>query len=67
MSVITNLCFPLVSLPKETVPVISARMPASFGALASSNSATRGKPPVISLVFDDYWGILAITSPTLIP
>ena len=38
----------------------------SLGRLASNNSATLGKPPVISLVFAPSLGILAITSPALI-
>ena len=63
-AVITSLCLPLVSLPKETVPVISASTPASFGERASNNSATLGRPPVMSLVFDASCGILANTSPT---
>ena len=62
--VIINLCFPFVSLPKETVPVISARRPASLGDRASNNSATLGRPPVISLVLEASCGILAKTSPT---
>ena len=35
----------------------------SFGLLASNNSATLGKPPVISFVFDVSFGSLAKTSP----
>ena len=62
----TSLLFPLVSLPQETTPDISARIASSFGFLASNKSATLGKPPVISLVLDDSLGIRAITSPTLI-
>ena len=62
----TNLLFPLVSLPQETTPDISARIASSFGFLASNKSATLGKPPVISLVLDDSLGIRAMTSPTLI-
>ena len=61
--VITTLTFPLVSFPKETTPVSSARTAASFGVLASNRSATLGKPPVISFVFEATIGILAITSP----
>ena len=37
----------------------------SFGFLASKSSATRGNPPVISLVLLDSLGTLAITSPCL--
>ena len=53
-----------MSLPKDTAPVTSARTPASFGERASNNSATRGKPPVISRVFELSCGILARTDPT---
>ncbi len=63
-SVITRRCLPLVSLPNETVPVTSARSPASFGERASKSSATRGSPPVMSRVLDDSCGIRASTSPT---
>lgn len=48
------------------IPEYLASMAASFGFLASNKSATRGRPPVISLVFDDSNGILAITSPAFI-
>ena len=44
-------CLPLVSLPKLTVPVASARIAGSFGLRASNRSATRGRPPVMSRVF----------------
>ena len=64
--VITNLTFPLVSFPNDTSPVSSANIAASFGVLASNRSATLGRPPVISLVFDATTGILAITSPAVI-
>ena len=64
MSVMTRRCLPLVSLPKDTVPVTSANTPASLGERASNNSATRGRPPVMSRVFDVSCGIRAITSPT---
>ena len=50
--------------PNETVPVRSARIAGSFGLRASNRSATRGRPPVISRVFDDSCGIRASTSPT---
>ena len=55
---------PLVSLPKLTVPLLSARIAESFGLRASNRSATRGKPPVMSRVFEDSCGIRAMTSPT---
>ena len=51
--VIINLLLPLVSFPKLIVPEDSARIACSFGTLASNKSATLGKPPVMSLVFDD--------------
>ena len=60
----TRRCLPLVSLPNDTVPVTSASMPASFGERASNSSATRGRPPVMSRVFDVSCGIRASTSPT---
>ena len=63
-SVITRRCLPLVSLPKLTVPVTSASMPASFGERASKSSATRGRPPVMSRVFETSCGMRASTSPT---
>ena len=61
---ITRRCLPLVSLPNDTVPVISASMPASFGERASNSSATRGRPPVMSRVLDVSCGMRASTSPT---
>ena len=66
LPVMISLLLPLVSLPQETIPVISAKIATSLGFLASNRSATLGRPPVISLVFEDSFGILAITSPTLI-
>ena len=60
----TRRCLPLVSLPNETVPVTSASMPASLGERASNSSATRGRPPVMSRVFEVSCGIRASTSPT---
>ncbi len=48
--VISKRRLDLVSLPKVIVPEISARIAGSFGARASNRSATRGRPPVISLV-----------------
>ena len=38
----------------------------SFGLLASNNSATLGRPPVISLVLELSLGSLAIISPAKI-
>ncbi len=60
----TRRCLPLVSLPNDTVPVTSASMPASFGERASNSSATRGRPPVMSRVFEVSCGMRASTSPT---
>src|SRR5438132_910844 len=37
----------------------------SFGFLASNSSATRGRPPVMSRVFEDSRGMRARTSPAL--
>ena len=45
------------------VPSFSAIIALSLGLLASNNSATLGKPPVISLVFEVSLGNLAKTSP----
>ena len=59
----TSLLLPLVSLPQETIPLISAKIATSLGCLASNKSATLGSPPVISLVFEDSFGIRARTSP----
>ncbi len=62
-SVITRRCLPLVSLPKLTVPLTSASSDASLGLRASNSSATRGRPPVMSRVFEDSWGRRAMASP----
>jgi len=40
----------LVVAANRTVPAISAMTAASFGRRASNNSATRGRPPVMSRV-----------------
>ncbi|MNY20636.1 hypothetical protein D3C86_1541260 [compost metagenome] len=60
----TRRRLPLVSLPKLMVPLISARIDGSFGRRASNRSATRGRPPVMSRVFEVSCGIRATTSPT---
>jgi hypothetical protein len=60
----TRRRLPLVSLPKLTVPLFSARIAWSFGLRASNRSATRGRPPVMSRVFEDSCGMRAMTSPT---
>ena len=44
-------------------PSISAMTACSFGLRASNSSATRGRPPVMSLVFVVSRGILAMMSP----
>ena len=43
--------------------MISAKIAGSFGLRASNKSATRGRPPVISRVFEPSCGIRASTSP----
>ena len=59
----TSLTLPFVSLPKLVIPECLAKIAASLGFLASKRSATRGNPPVMSLVLEDSRGILAKTSP----
>ncbi len=63
MSLMTSRCLPFVSFPNETVPVTSASIPASLGDRASNSSATRGRPPVMSRVFEVSIGIRASMSP----
>ena len=46
--------------PKSTMPSIFEISDASFGRRASNNSATRGRPPVMSFVFELLRGVLAI-------
>ena len=48
---------------KRTTPSISVIVACSFGFRASKSSATRGRPPVMSLVFVVSRGIFAMTSP----
>ena len=55
----------LISFPNSIVPEISANTAGFFGFLDSKISATLGNPPVMSLVFEDALGILAIISPAL--
>jgi len=50
-------------LPNTTLPSFSAMIALSLAFLASNNSATLGRPPVISFVFVVSFGSLAITSP----
>ena len=61
-----HLALALGVLAEETMPSISAMMAWSFGLRASKSSATRGRPPVMSLVFVVSRGILAMTSPASI-
>ena len=56
-------CLPLTSLPNSITPSFSAIIALSFGLLASKSSATLGKPPVMSFVFEVSFGSLANTSP----
>jgi hypothetical protein len=49
----------------QPVPSISLITAGSFGRRASNNSATRGKPPVMSRVLPAPRGILAIKSDPL--
>ena len=58
-----TFCLPLNSFPNSIDPSFSAIIALSLGLLASNNSATLGKPPVISLVFVVSFGNLAIRSP----
>jgi hypothetical protein len=59
-----TLRLPLVSLPNDTTPSISLMIAWSLGLRASKSSATRGRPPVMSLVLVVVSrGILAMTSP----
>src|SRR5215470_17422018 len=55
------LRWPLVTSPYFTVPLISAMTAVSRGLRASNSSTTRGRPPVMSLVFVVSRGIFAIT------
>ena len=57
------LRLPLMWRPKETTPLISLIMAVSLGLRTSKSSATRGRPPVMSLVLVVSRGILAIMSP----
>ena len=55
-----------VGLPKLTTPTVSARIALSLALRASNKSATLGKPPVMSLVFETALGILASIEPASI-
>ena len=61
--VTTTLRLPLVSLPKPTTPSISEITACSLGLRDSNSSATRGKPPVMSLVLVVSRGMRATMSP----
>ena len=52
--------------PKSTTPSILEISAASLGRRASNNSATRGRPPVMSLVLEDLRGVLAMRVPATI-
>ena len=54
---------PLTKPANSTSPSISVMVACSRGLRASNSSATRGKPPVMSFVFVDSRGILAMMSP----
>ena len=52
--------------PISTMPSIFEISAASFGRRASNNSATRGRPPVMSLVLATLRGVLASNAPARI-
>ncbi len=58
-------CLVLVSLPKLIMPLTSANTAGSLGIRASNKSATRGRPPVMSRVFEVSCGTRAMASPEL--
>src|ERR1041384_7309813 len=58
-----KLRLPRTVPPSSTMPSIFAISAASFGRRASNNSATRGKPPVMSLVFATFRGVFASNAP----
>ena len=61
-----SLRLPLDIPSNPTTPSIFAISAWSFGLRASNNSATRGRPPVISFVLDNFLGVLAKYAPPLI-
>ena len=65
-SLMTMQRLPRTLGPKSTMPSIFEISDASFGRRASNNSATRGRPPVMSLVLDVLRGVLAINVPATI-
>ena len=62
----TTQRLPRTLAPKSTNPSILEISEASFGRRASNNSATRGRPPVMSLVLDMRRGVFAISVPATI-
>ena len=59
----TTLRMPLWTSPRWTVPSISVMIAGSLGLRASKSSTTRGRPPVMSLVFVVSRGIFTSVSP----
>ena len=57
---------PLLIFPNETIPSISETTAGFDGFLASNNSVTLGRPPVISPDLPATLGILAMISPRAI-
>ena len=60
---ITIFRMPFTNPANSTTPSISVMTACSRGLRASNSSATRGRPPVMSLVLVDSRGILAMMSP----
>jgi hypothetical protein len=52
-----TLRMPLVDPPSSTMPSMWLMTAGSFGWRASNSSATRGRPPVMSLVFENWRGV----------
>ena len=61
-----SLRLPRTVPPISTMPSIFAISAASFGRRASNSSATRGRPPVMSLVFAILRGVFASNAPARI-
>jgi len=59
----TSLRLPRTVPANETMPSMRAISAASFGRRASNSSATRGRPPVMSLVLEAWRGVLASSAP----
>ena len=62
----SSLRLPRTVPPISTMPSIFAISAASFGRRASNSSATRGRPPVMSLVLAILRGVLASSAPAWI-